>query len=443
MNNLNPVQIAIIAAAVFITVVAILIFSGVLPGLRPPGESEKAQITFWADLPEETIRPILTDFHKDFSRISVKYEKMPTDGGIEKIIDSLAAGTGPDVWLMPASLLLLHKDKIYPIKTELYSRREFQDNFIEGAEIFLIADNIMGLPFAVDPLTMFWNRDLFKDAGIAKTPETWDEFITAVSKLSKIDAQNNIIQAGTALGEFQNIKNAKDILTLLILQTQNPIVKYKISSSGEITFQIVLSQQFDQPLNPAVSSIRFFNEFSNINKSSYTWNKAMPEALEVFLQGRLGMYFDRASRYEEIQKKNPHLNFDIAEVPQIRGAEIKTTNSQFKALVISKQSPNKAAAFEFIKYMSGKKAQTALAKLPTFTPPIRQLLAAAPDNPFKALAYTAAVKAVSWLDPNPLKTNEIFQNMIESVSSGRKEPDEAVNDAEEQLEAIVQNLPTL
>lgn len=129
----------------------------------------------------------------------------------------------------------------------------------------------------------------------------------------------------------------------------------------------------------------------------------MPDSLDAFVQGRLSMYFGRASEYQEITSKNPHLNFDVIEVPQIRGAKLKRTNAQFYSLVISKTSPNKTTAFEFIKYMTSSAAQNLLVEDSFMLSPLRSLLAESPDNPILEAMYKATIRAVSWLDPDPEK----------------------------------------
>ena len=59
------------------------------------------------------------------------------------------------------------------------------------------AEKIYGLPFFIDTLAMFYNKDLFNNAGIANPPVFWNrEFQQDVKKLTKQDAKGQIVQSG-------------------------------------------------------------------------------------------------------------------------------------------------------------------------------------------------------------------------------------------------------
>ena len=66
---------------------------------------------------------------------------------------------------------------------------------------------------------MFYNKDLFNTAGIATPPKTWDEFISVIRKLSAKDKFGNLTKSGAAIGAADNVNNAADILSLLMMQT--------------------------------------------------------------------------------------------------------------------------------------------------------------------------------------------------------------------------------
>ena len=73
----------------------------------------------------------------------------------------------------------------------------------------------------------------------------------------------------------------------------------------------------------------------------------------MFAKGALAMYFGYASEMSEIKNRNPHLNFDLAEVPQIKGDKSKTSFAKIYALAIMKnssQTKKKAALDSIIIY---------------------------------------------------------------------------------------------
>ena len=97
------------------------------------------------------------------------------------------------------------------------------NTFIQQAELYLKTDGSLAVPFIVDPLVMYWNRDSFTNAGIATPPKFWDEFTGLNTKLTQKDVNSNIRKSAIAMGEFTNISHAREILGTLFLQSGNPV----------------------------------------------------------------------------------------------------------------------------------------------------------------------------------------------------------------------------
>jgi multiple sugar transport system substrate-binding protein len=432
---MSKFQIILIAVCVIAGALAVLIFAGILPGFKEQKGmmGKEAEISMWGIFPQEKILSLLASFNeKNKSSFKINYFEKKSSEYENELLDALASGTGPDIWILTQDMVLKNKGKIYPISFEYYSERNFKDNFTESAELFVDFKNknVIGLPIAVDPIVLYWNRDLFSSAGIAKPPQYWDEFLTNAQSLTKKDNAGNIIQAGAALGEFKNVKNAKDLLSLLILQTGNPIIKSD-------TLNVVLGEKGDNILNPTESSIRFFNEFSNPSKSSYSWNRALPNSETMFVNGSLAMYFGYSSEIDTIKEKNPHLNFDIAEMPQIRDGKIKATFAKIYGLVISKNSAQRQTAFSAALDLSGQNFSKDFSGAIGLGSARRDVLAKGTADPILSVVYKSSIMSKAWLEPNPDAVSEIFKNMVESAATGRVKISEAVSQAKGQLEQLL------
>ena len=69
-------------------------------------------------------------------------------------------------------------------------------------------------------------------------------------------------------------------------------------------------------------------------------------------------------------------------------------------------------------------------------PPVRRdLLSVKPTDAALSVSYDAAIRARTWLDPDPAASNVAFQNMVESVSSGRKDVSNSVESFNTELTA--------
>jgi ABC-type glycerol-3-phosphate transport system substrate-binding protein len=168
-------------------------------------------------------------------------------------------------------------------------------------------------------------------------------------------------------------------------------------------------------------------DFSNPAKPTYTWSRARSNSLNEFIDGNLAVHFAYASQYEAIQKKNPHLNFAVTQVPLPRGTTRELTFAKVHGLSVLKSSKNKATALVAVQRLlldpEPAKEFAAAYNLP---PVRRDMLAAKPTDAVLSVFYDAAIRASTWLDPRPEETNRAFQTMVESVSSGRDPVDMAL-----------------
>ena len=425
---MNTLQIIIITFSVIIAVVALLIFAGIIPGFRMETPGEAGQISFWGTLPRENLAEALNNFSQKFHSIKVEYKAIEDKNYIDELIKALASGSGPDVFLLPQEQILKQKDLVYFLDSKTYPLRIFRDNFADLAELYVRPEGIAGLPLYIDPLVLYWNRDLFRNAGLVSPPKFWDEFSESAQKLT-LKTGSRITQSGAALGEFSNNQRAKDILAALILQSGNKIIDPQ-------TLKPAFAER-TAALSPAEEAVLFFTSFSNQLKENYSWNRAQPEALEAFSSGKLAMYIGYASDAEQISALNPHLNFDVSELPQQRGGKLSATFGRSAALAISKQSPNKETALTFIYELTGSESQSLISKNSFRAPSPRSNLGEKQENPALEVFYRSAVKSLGWLDLSPDETLNIWKEMIEAVTASRKSISQAVNDSQRKFETLV------
>lgn len=346
----------------------------------------------------------------------------------EELVEAFATGAGPDLFFLSQDQIVKQKNKIFITPFESFSERRFKDAFIEEAELFLDPSGIIAFPYVVDPVVMYWNRDILSREGISVPPQFWDEFVTLSPRITKRDQGSNILRATVALGEHNNIEHAKDILVTLILQTGNPIVE---KSRGGLTS--VLGKNLGFTVNPTQAALRFYTEFSNPVKSAYSWNRSLPNARQSFLAGDLAMYFGFASELPELRKANPNLNFDIALMPQAREDGLKATFSNIQGLAIANTARNKGGAFLVAVLLAGDQVQSEILDLYGLPPAARRVLNRPPSDAVGPILFDSAIISRGWLDTDSNTTDLVFKEMIESVTSGRKKINQAVSNASREL----------
>lgn len=427
MSNFKIILTIIFAAFI---VIGVIIFSMSRGGGRSDGQE---QITIWGTLPLSTFEKYIEEVNLNRTpKLLAQYVEKNSDSFGQEFIEALANNIGPDVILLPQDLILRYKDKVYPIPYSSYSERAFKDTFIEEAELYLSSNGIIALPLNIDPIVMYWNRDIFTNALLAQAPSYWDEFFSLVNKITKSDNRLNISRSAVSFGEYKNVTNAKEILSLLILQAGNPITK-----SNKDAVASVLKDQLGYSIPPTEAALRFYTEFSNPAKESYSWNRSLPVSKSYFLSGDLATYFGYASELNNLKLKNPNLNFDTAVVPQRRGGNVKTTFGAMQGFALVKSSGKILPAFNTIVALTGKDGISAWVKASGLPPARRDLLSAGSNDSFGNIFYTSAIISKGWLDPNKDETDSIFQDMVESTLSGKSRLSEAVSRADEEMRSLL------
>lgn len=238
---------------------------------------------------------------------SITYRKMSVETYKEDLIDALAAGNGPDIFMMRNAWRGGFEDKIVPAPEYMMTEREYRDAMVDVvASDFIGKDGkIYGVPLSADSLALYYNKDLFNAAGIAKPPTTWDELVEDARRLTSVDRFGNVAQAGAALGTTYNINRSTDILTVLMMQLGSALS----NAQGRSEFSDAAGRK----------ALDFYAQFAQAGTSTYTWNRNLHYSIDAFDEGTLGMMLNYSWQYPTIKQKNAKLNFAVAPLPQFSG----------------------------------------------------------------------------------------------------------------------------
>ncbi len=246
----------------------------------------------------------------------------------QNLIEAFAQGKGPDLFILPSDMIAGNEQYVYKIPYTSYPEKTFRDSFIDGADAFLSKDGVVGFPLVVDPMVMYYNKDLFSNEGIASPPQTWDELFNLSNTLTKKKDDGTILQSMIGLGRFDNVTHSKDILATLLLQSNNPIIQ-----RTDTGFSAVLNENVSAlPVAPVEAILTFFIRFSNPSDTAYSWNRSLPNSIDMFTGGKLAMYLGRASELFTIQSINPNLSFDVTQMLQTKGTNVKRTYGRIYAI---------------------------------------------------------------------------------------------------------------
>lgn len=431
-SNFQTVLIGIFIA---FFIFAVLIFSGLLPIGKSKNESSKPQgkVVIWGTFSGGDLMSVFNKMTETNKDLVIDYVQKDKNTYESDLVKSFASGTGPDIFMLSDDMIYQNKDFVYKLPYTSYPEKIFRDSFIDGAEVFLHKDGIFGLPVVVDPMVLYYNKDLLANNGIATVPKYWEELFGLNSLLTKKKSDGTILSSMIALGSYDNINNAKDILSMLLIQSGNPIV-----SRSSDKFIPTLSSTFSLPQAPAEAVLNFYSEFSNPKNEGYSWNRGLINSKDMFTGGKLVFYIGHASELFEIESINPNLSFDVADVFQTKGTDVKRTYGRIYSLAINSKSPNLTTAFGVAGTLSMGDDMKNFATAVSLPPAGRSALSEKPTDPYLFTFFNSAIISKAWVDPDTKATNEMFKEMVENVLSSKLSVEEAVAKAQGQLTGLLQ-----
>jgi multiple sugar transport system substrate-binding protein len=427
-------QIIIIFGVALLVIIVVLIFIGVLPGRKQGGSAnlgaigneKQTEIVFWGVENEQAIRPII-DFYSQANKTArITYTQFSRNDFEKKLVDAMAGGRAPDIFMFHNTWLPKHFGKLLPLPAASgFSITQLRQLFPQVVEAdFFNNGQIYALPIYIDTMAFLYNKDIFDAKGVAIIPKNWNEFQYIVPRLRELDFSNKISKAAAAIGGSEkSIDKATDLLSLLMLQSGIQM----FNQSGEASF----SQ------SGGSDALNFYLKFSTPNSSVYTWNDNLRNSLDSFSQGETAAIFNYQSAIPIIKAKNPFLNLAVVPMLQISGAKQPINYANYWGLTVSNQSRNPEIAWNFIMYSSIDPAVAEKYLQESKRPPaLRSLIQKYLNDPDLGVFSQQALTAKSWPQPDSTAIRQIFSSMIELVASGRLSTENALQQAEEEVNSL-------
>jgi len=476
-------------------VVSLVFLSGC--GCRNTGGANyEVRLEVWGLFDDsDVMQKTISEYRKRNPRVKeIVYKKLTVDSYENDLMDALATGAGPDIFLINNTWLPKHEEKIAPApvdnlaadKSPVVTPKQVQEIFPDVVSADFVFDGkIFALPLSVDSLALYYNKDLLNQAGVVAPPATWVDFDDAVKKITRIDSFGNITLAGAAMGMSSDasagsgkINRATDIITLLMMQSGADMIDPR--DGRQAAFADFTKATYGGELPPGESALAYYTKFSNSSAAEYTWNSLQHNSKDSFAEGKTAMMLNYSWLMPQIQAKAPKLNFGIAKVPQNKdksgnGLDIDFANywgyavsknkvPNQEAVVEAQQRKNTyatdeqrlAEAWKFVRYLTmPQSASAGLPVAPTGAESVKfdpaaeyianqQKPAARRDliekqksdillSPFAA----GNLIAKSWPQPDNLAVERIFDGMIDDVALKGLRVHDAIQQAQNAVNVLM------
>ncbi|HBF28103.1 ABC transporter substrate-binding protein [Rhizobium sp.] len=275
-----------------------------------------------------------------------------------------------------------------------------------------------GVPIAFSTKALYWNKDLFKQAGLdpEKPPKTWAEEIAFAKQIKE---KTGIAGYGLPAKTFDNTMHQ----FMHWVYTNNGQV---IDKDGKITM--------DSPeVLAALQAYKDITPYSVEGATAYEQN----EIRAIFLDGKVGMIQNSSGAATRLMKTNIH--WGITTLPLGPSAKGPGTLLITDSLAIFKGSGVEDKAIEFAKFITspGPQGEYELQGDAGLTPlrPSAQVDEFVKAQPF----WKPLIDGITYGGPEPMfKDYKGFQNamieMVQSVVTGKAEPADALKKASAAIE---------
>jgi ABC-type glycerol-3-phosphate transport system substrate-binding protein len=401
------------------------------------GSKGVGSVVIWGPFPQAEMQQVLVEAVKNDSSLKgVSYVEQDPATFDQTLVSAIAAGRGPDLVILSQEDLATLAGALSPIPASALSAATFAADFTAGSAVWQApGGGSYGVPYLIDPLILYANEPLLSSAGVAQIPATWEAMTGLVPKFAVSGTNSALSRELIPLGTYANIADARAIVSALFFQAGVPIAAH--TQGGAIAADLGLTaQENGTPAGEAV--VRFYTQFADPSKISYTWNAALPVSTQAFVAGDTALYLGYASEASYLAAANPNLAFDAAPLPQPASAAAKATYGRIYAFAIPHGAGNASGALAAAGALVSAADDAAAAAATGLAPALRSLLAAPPAEPVAVTAYASALYARGWLSPAPAATDQVFSSMIGSVTSGQLSPSAALANAQSALNSLLQ-----
>ncbi len=400
-------------------------------------EVQIGRVEIWGTLPSEGVATLLQEKEAaDESFKDVVYRYYEPASFSNEFVNALAEGRGPDALLISSEQLVELRSKLLPISYETFPRRDIQNQYVDGAQIFSLSDGLYAYPIMLDPLVLYWNKDMLAQANMLEAPRTWEALVNEyVPLFTKRAADRTIEKSAVALGEYGNVQNAFSIISTLLLQAGTS----GVVETDNDQYVIRLNESPDAQIEPFRVTVDFYTRFNRADNTLYSWNRSFSSDRDRFSSGDLALYFGKGSEAKELSRINPNLSFDIAEIPQGATATVRRTYANFYGLAVVRSSDNLPGTALVVREIGSAINQEKLAQVYNMVPASRALVARGSNDIFGRITYKSAAIAYGWLSPKRSASDEILSTAMRDVAENRSDTASAVVDALQRFEMEYNN----
>ncbi|MBE3577627.1 MAG: sugar ABC transporter substrate-binding protein [Limnochordales bacterium] len=348
-----------------VAAVATLVSFGGGPAVDPAAAAATVTLKFltWSDTRNLPITEAqIKAFEASHPNIKIDWTNVPS-GYASKLLAMIAAGEAPDVfWSSYTDIpMWVNRGVLLDLKPYMDKDKQFQSWKNDYIPILLqgfeYEGGIYGLPNAFNAILLYYNADMFDQAGI-KRPDsswTWEQFIQVAMRLTGPDRYGYADR-----GEWMH---------------------WVWQAGGEVISSDRTRALINQ--SAAIEGLKFAQDLMHRFRVQPPPNALTVSALEMFARGQIAMYGDGGWKFPSFMEGQLKFDWGVGVWPKkVREA----TRVLFDGGVVFAGTKHPQEAWEFVKWYSGPPGQEINARLSRLTTPVLKSTVQAsipPNDPFR------------------------------------------------------------
>lgn len=335
---------------------------------------ETITLAGWSLAQTPEFKTLADGFHKAHPNITVKLKEYSADDYDKQLTADISAGAQPDVFPMKN----LQKYYTYGHQSgglaDLTSiANSFKGDKYINVSPYKLDGKYFAMPYRADAWVLFYNKDMFKKAGVATPTDkwTWDDYTKAAAELKK-----KLPAAGY---------DSKSVYPMYQHNWQSVIQSFALAQSGKTPQQTFFKANFNYMKPYYQRALEWQNKGYTIDWNTSFTTKVQYQAefgTEKAAMLPMGTWY-AATLVQQQKTGDAHkFSWGMAPIPQNPATSLPSTPITFGdptgLAVSSKDTGDKlAAAKEFVKWAAGEGGSLALAKIATtpayFSPKVEKV----------------------------------------------------------------------
>ena len=378
---------------------------------------------------EEFWNGVKTDFEAKNPGITVEFVTAPYGEIVNQVINMAGGGDRVDMifgeidWVpgLADAGLTVPVDEVLPADY-------LADFYPASLESVNIDGKPYGLPMYVSPYVLYYNTELFKQAGLdpSAPPTTYDQMLEYAEKLSQLkDSNGNPVYA---FGQTTaSVPVSGSSINGMIFNFGGTL----LADDGTLSID-------NQGFKDAITMLKTLNE-----KGYNPQNAKLKDLRNLFALGQLAMYYDQSWGFNGVQAINPDAkNFTASAKPLAGGSGTGQSILQAHCLMyVDNGEAQKEACSKFTQYLvTSDVLNDYLANITPAYPAKKSMEGSKDMNPVLAGAAGSAenVKAQTFV-PQISDLNLELCTLAQAVTVSNKDVDTAIADFQKAAEAILAN----